>query len=208
MSRSDDKVWWNVARKLEGICNETAAALAAGRNVLLLSHFEGALVMVKRALRARSIEFREFSLFDSTELCPTNKAATGKVWAGLARALQTQVADKPRAARPEILLEIVIAEHHPICSRDEQLLQAAATLACPTHLTFHISLDDPLLTNFGSRSIQQLFKQLGIAEDTFLSNSMITTAIRSVQEKIAGRLAKDLPARTIEDWFKHNQPEK
>lgn len=146
----------------------------------------------------------------SSELCST-PADKGKVWAGLARAFQlpkTRVPDKSAAARAELPLEIIVAEHHPLRSRDEQLIQAAAAVACQTHLSFHISLDDPLLTKFGARSIQQLFKQLGVAEDTCLSNSMITTAIRRGQEKIESRVAHDLPARSIEDWFKYNLPEK
>jgi len=207
----DDKVWWNVERKLEGICAEIAATIAAGGNVLVLAHFEGGLAIVETALRTRPIEFREFSLFDSSKLCSTHTDGAGKVWAGLARAFQppkTRGPDKSAAARSGIPLKIVVAERHPLRSRDEQLIQAAATVACQTQLTFHISLDDSLLANFGARSIQQLFKQLGVAEETCLSNSMITTAIRRAQEKIESRVANDLPAASIEDWFKYNLPEK
>ena len=209
MKLLDDQVWWNVERKLQGICDEIAATVAAGGAVLVLAHFEGALAIVEKALRARPIEFQEFSLFDSSKLCQTDGA--GKVWAGLARAFQppgTRVPDKTAAARAELPLEIVVAEHHPLRSRDEQLIRAAATLACPTQLTFHISLDDPLLTNFGVRSVQQLFKQLGIAQETCLSNSMITAAIRRAQEKIEKQVANDLPAPSIEAWFKYNLPGK
>jgi preprotein translocase subunit SecA len=106
--------------------------------------------------------------------------------------------------RTGIPLTIVVAEHHPLRSRDEELIQAAKTAACPTQVTFHISLDDPLLTNFGVGAIQKLFKQLGMAEDTCLSNSLITTAIRGAQEKLEKELSNDLPARSIEDWFKYN----
>lgn len=104
-------------------------------------------------------------------------------------------------------LNIIVAEHHPKRSSDEQLLAAARTITCEAQLTFHISLDDPLLTHFGVRSIQQLYQRLGIDEETNLSNPMITTAIRRAQEKIERQVPRDLPAWSIDDWFRHNLPD-
>src|SRR5688572_10843611 len=130
MTLRDDQVWWNVERKLEGICDEIAAAIAAGGTVVVLAHFEGALAIVQTALRARLIEYREFSLFDSSKLCSTPTDIAGQVWAGLVRAFQLPKApgpDKSAAACAELPLEIIVAEHHPLRSRDEQLIQAVTT---------------------------------------------------------------------------------
>ena len=49
--------------------------------------------------------------------------------------------------------------------------------------------------------------RLGADEETCLSNSMITTAIRRAQEKIESQVARDLAAESIDDWFKYNLPE-
>jgi hypothetical protein len=215
----DDKVWWNVARKLEGICEEIAAAKAGSSNVLLLAHFEGTLANVEAALRAHSIEIKRFSQFDSSVLCSPSLDSTGKVWSGLARSFQATHAGgsddwgatrlrSPVETPFQIPLQIIVAEHHPLLSKDEHLIQAAATITCEAQLTVHIALDDPLLTNFGARSIQGLYKRLGIDEETCLSNPMITTAIRRAQEKIESQVPRDLPAWSIEDWFRHNLPAK
>jgi preprotein translocase subunit SecA len=103
-------------------------------------------------------------------------------------------------------LQILVAEHHPLRSRDEQVLQAAEAMAGEGELTFHISLDDPLLTNFGVRSLQDFGRRLGIDEDSFLSNPMITRSIRQAQDKTEKKVPRDLPAVSIEDWFQHNLP--
>jgi preprotein translocase subunit SecA len=216
----DDKVWWNQARKLAGICEEIAAAKDSGANVLLLAHFEGTLANAEAALRGRAIESKRFSQFDSTVLC---SAGAGSVWSGLARSFPApyaHVSDEWGATRLQPLaataqetplqtaLQIIVAEHHPRRSKDQQLLEAAATLTCEAQLTVHIALDDPLLIHFGVRSIQDLYRRLGIDEETSLSNPLITTAIRRAQEKIESQVPRDLPAWSIEDWFRHNLAQK
>jgi preprotein translocase subunit SecA len=205
----DDKIWWNLERKLAGICEEIVAIIAAGRNVLLLAHFEGTLAVFETALRTRRIEHQRFATSISSMLCRVNLDGRGKVWAGLAAAFlpaNTPAANgsNRRENPPEFPLEIIVAAHHPLRSKDEQLIKAAATLACQSQLTFHISLDDPLLVHFGVTSIQHLFKQLGMEEEECLSNSLITAAIRRAQEKIESGTPKDLPAHSIADWFKYN----
>lgn len=214
----DDKVWWDRERKLQGICEEIATIKTAGGNVLLLAHFEGTLVNVEGALRARAIESKRFSQFDSAVLCSSGSGSAGNLWSGLARSfqaphahisgewgatrLQTSVATPLETQQTP--LQIIVAEHHPMRSRDQHLIEASSTLTCEAQLTVHISLDDPLLTHFGVRSIQDLYRRLGVDEETALSNPLINAAIRRAQEKIESQVPKDMPAWSIEDWFRHN----
>lgn len=212
----DDRVWWDRERKLQGICAEVIATRSAGSSVLLLAHFEGTLANVEAALKVSAIETKRFSQFDSATLCAVS---AGTVWSGLARSfqipharvavewgatrLQTSVGTPIETLR-QAPLQIIIAEHHPMRSKDQQLYEAAATLTCEAQLTVHISLDDPLLTHFGVRSIQDLYRRLGIDEETALSNPLINTAIGRAQEKIESQVPRDMPAWSIEDWFRHN----
>jgi preprotein translocase subunit SecA len=210
----DDKVWWDRRRKLNGICDEVLAASPTGQNMLVLAHFEATLSEIETTLRSRSCQIERLAQIDSATLC---SPAIGKTWSGLARSIPALNsagddwgASKLRhversSAKP---LCIIVAEHHPLRSRDEQLITSTAELGCQAQLTFHLSLDDPLLTNFGVSSVQDLGRRLGIDEETFLSNPMITRAIRQGQEKIEREVPRDLPAWSIEDWFKHNLPAK
>lgn len=200
----DDKVWWSRERKLNGLCDEIAAARAWRGNVLALAHFEDTLSSLEAALRSRAIECRTFSLFDSSTLCAEQK---GQVWVGLARAFQpppTLASNQSSSA----YVEVIVAEHHPRRSCDEDLIRAAATIPCRTQVSFHISLDDPLIVHFSGDSIQKLFKQLGASEVDSLSNPMITAAIRQAQEKVESQVPRDLAAQSMADWFRYNLPEK
>jgi hypothetical protein len=210
----DDKVWWNRGRKLEGICKEIAASQRDRSNVLLLAHFEGTLAAHEGALRAKGIEFQRFTQFDSSVLCG-NAGDSGKCWSGLARSLglpqsaaagdwgATSLKTKtPTNDAPA--LNIIVAEHYPLRSKDEQLIEVAAGIPCNAQLAIHISLDDALLTHFGVGLVQDLFRRLGMDEATPLSHHLITNAIRQAQEKIETEVPRDLTAWSIEDWFAHN----
>jgi hypothetical protein len=207
----DDKVWWNRERKLAGICHELEAATAGGRNALVLAHFDETLRGLELELAARRMAFSRFVSSDSAAVCGRHGKSPGQLWAGRAQAFQpsnTLASIEPSKALPEVPLEIIVAEHYPLRSRDELLLTAAGKLGCQSQLTFHISLDDPLLVHFGVNSVQHLFQQLGMDEEASLSNSLITSAIRRAQEKIESGTPKDLPAHSIADWFKYNHAAK
>lgn len=101
-------------------------------------------------------------------------------------------------------LDIIVAEHHPLQSRDKALIEAAAKLACDGRMCFHFSLDDPVMKHFGSDSIKALYERLGIPKDECISHHLVTTAIRNAQEKIEGKVGKVVPTHSADDWFKHN----
>jgi preprotein translocase subunit SecA len=209
----DDKIWWNTERKLTGIAQETAFATVRGGNVLVLSHFERTLSAVETALRTTNIEPESFSL-DAAELCESSLQSTGRVWIGLARAFHTpsrqfaSASSSEAQERRQSALSIIVAEHHPLGSRDEQLIQTAQALSCSPQICFHLALDDPLLVHFSGDSIQKLFRRMGADEETSLSHSFVTTAIRRGQEKIEREVPRDLTAQSIDDWFKYNLPRK
>lgn len=199
---SEDKVWFDEARKLEHICADVATSLANGQSVLLLSHFEGSLVDLAASLRLKGISYERFSSLNPAELCAS---APGKVWLGLARAFQLANEMSSRSADPA--LEIIIAEHHPMHSRDQEVVEAAGKLACQSRLSFYFSLDDPVMKHFATETIKALFERLGIDKNECISHPLINTAVRNAQEKIESKVGKDVPTLSAADWFKYNLPE-
>ena len=93
-------------------------------------------------------------------------------------------------------------------SRDQELVQAAGKLPCKPSLTFHFSLDDPLLKFFGNEKIKALMVRLGMDKSESISHQLINNAIRSAQEKIEKKVGKDVPTHSAADWFKYNLREK
>ncbi len=201
LTLNDDRVWFDSTIKLEQLCRAVADAHPNSRNVVLLSHFESTVSQLTNQLRAAELRFERFSLFDAATVCASGP---GRVWIGEARAFQAPNALVSSATGTAV--EIIVAEHHPLRTRDEAIIEAATKLSCQAELSFHFSLDDPLMKYFGSTSIQELFTRLGIPRDECISHQFVSTAIRNAQEKIESRAPKDVTTPTVEEWFKYNLP--
>lgn len=198
----DDKVWYEEACKLEQICLRVAEVCSSGHSVLLLSHFESALASLARLLQAKGID-HERGRLNLSELPTTGP---GKAWLDHAQAFRV-FGQAPNAVEKSSI-EIIVSEHHPMYSRDQELVDTAARLGCDATLTFYFSLDDPLMKHFGSDSVKALFERLGIDKNECISHSLVNKSIRQAQEKIEKKVGKDLAAQSAEDWFKYNLREK
>ena len=203
VSMVDDKVWFDELTKLQQVCNDVADARTDGRSVLLLSYFDATLSRLSTQVQEKGISHDRFSAFNSAELCASS---SGKVWLGSALAFNVAQATSPTVTGNK--LEIIVAEHHPMQSRDQQVVDSAERLACEGHLCFHFSLDDPVMKLFGSETIKALLERLRIPKDECISHHLVTRAIRTAQEKIESKVGKDVPTHSAEDWFKYNLPGK
>lgn len=197
--RNDDKVWFAETLKQAQICEQVRSLHTSGRSVLLLSHFDATLSQLAVSLQAKGISYERFASLNPSDLC---RQSTPGVWLGSARAFR--VTTELSAGTSATSLEIIVAEHHPLQSEDEELARAAAKLSCNAQLCFYFSLDDPLLKHFGSDSIKALFERLGIDKSECISHHLINTALRGAQEKIERKVGRGVPTHSIEDWFKYN----
>jgi|GEM_PF-4501654 len=195
----DDRVWFDEAHKLEQLWKDVAACQASQTNALVLSHFEGTLARLGALLRVRGINHEQFSSLSPSELC---RSSSGKVWLGAAAAFRSGSEITAPAAGGS--LEILVAEHHPFQSRDQQIVDAAAKLSCRAQLGFYFSLDDPVMEYFGADTIRALFERLGIDKSDCVSHQLINNAVRNAQEKIEGKVGRDVPTYSASDWFKYN----
>ena len=199
VSMIDDKVWFDETTKLQQVCNDVASARLDGGSVLLLSYFEATLSRLSALLQEKGISHDQFSVLNPAELCASS---SGKVWLGSALAFHVGQTTSPVVTGQH--LEIIVAEHHPMQSRDQQVVDSAKRLACEGQLCFHFSLDDPVMRHFGSDTIKALYERLGIPKDECISHQLVTRAIRTAQEKIESQVGRDVPTHSAEDWFKYN----
>ncbi len=170
---TDDKVWYDEARKLEQICHHVSSVRNRGQSLLLLSHFESALGILSRVLREKGIDHERSAL----NLAELGDGRPTKVWLSHARAFHS--VNHLTSPGEKAALEIIVAGHHPIHSRDRELIDRASDLDCNVMLTFYFSLDDPLMKYFGSDSIKTLFDRLGIGKDECISHPLVSKSIRT-----------------------------
>ena len=201
LKHSEDKVWFDEATKLTELCNEIAAHRESLRRVVVLSHFESTLAKLAAMLRERDITVDQFSSLNSVELC---SSGPGKIWLGVARSFR---ATEPISnVNQSGSLEILVAEHHPLQSHDQAIIDAAGKLACQVRLCFYIALDDPLMEHFGVEQIKALLERLGMDRGECISNRMINSAIRNAQESIESKVGREVATQSPTDWFKYNLP--
>lgn len=200
----EEKVWVDGERKLEGVRQDIARAAAEEKNVLLLAHFEETLSALASSLRARSVPYQTHFDDDASALCAPARGDEGaKVWLALASHFRAQGPAPAGGARVSRIL-VLVAEHHPLPSKDEAVVEAASRVPCRSEIVFHTALTDALLKRFGGERLQGLLKQLGLKEDEYVSHPLISKAIRSAQEKIGRQVAGELPTRSAEEWFGYN----
>lgn len=200
----DDKVWLNEDCKLRGICGEVEAARTTGQTALIIAYFEDTLAQLENSLQARAITYQHYSMFYLSTLC---EVQPGTLITALAQDLRSSTGLTARSAQPAPPLLVIIAEHYPLLTREQDLLQVVAALPCAGQICFHSALTDPLLRRFGSASVQTLFKQLGVDEQTPLSHSLISSALRQAQAKIGKKVDVEFGTRSAVDWFKVNLPD-
>lgn len=199
LTRNEDRIWFSADVKLQQVRSAVVTAQAAHRSVLVLSHFEHTITRVAALMKEAEIVYERFSSFHSGQLC---SAANGTLWLGLVRAFEPPISIT--ASSKGTALDVVVTEHHPMQSKDQELIDAARRLSCDVELSFHFSLDDPLIKYFGAGSLQDLVQRLGLSEWECISHPLVTTAISNAQEKIEKTVPRDLPAHSAEDWFKYN----
>ena len=206
MARLDftDKVWVNEDRKLDGIYHDISAAINDGLNVVVIAHFEATLASVAAKLQARSIQFHTFFAGDEDGLCSDNAGThAARVWLALAAYFRPRHSPAQKGGEQDLLCALV-AEHHPMASKDQALIEAVTGLRCKSRITFHSALTDGLLSHFGGEKLQGLLRQLGQRDDDYLSHPVISGAIRSAQEKVEKKVGREIRAQSSGEWFKHN----
>jgi hypothetical protein len=130
------------------------------------------------------------------------------VWVGLASHFQARPSAPSSAPMEQSrsALRILVAEHHPLASRDEAVLDAARSLACEAQVIHYTSLTDPLLNHFGGDRIRGLMTQMGMEEQECISSPVINRAIRNAQEKIHKQVQREMQTNSPEEWFRFNLP--
>lgn len=101
---------------------------------------------------------------------------------------------------------ILVAERHPLASHDNDVMQFAEELLCKCQIAFHMSLEDPLMKLFAGEWVENLLRQLGMAEDEVIESSMVSRRVTAAQKKIAEKSFGDSDAQSAAEWFEVNAP--
>jgi hypothetical protein len=98
---------------------------------------------------------------------------------------------------------VIFLEHYPLRSKEEALMKEWKT----KQVYILNAMDEPLLTHAGGQQIIDLMKKMGMADDERIENSLVSSSITKVQQKLEKSVPFESTASSTEDWFRKNSPE-
>ena len=181
-----DRIWLSQQARYNGIRQELEArSEAAPIATLLIAHFADTLEQLNDIVSG----FR----------------GTYPVTATLAETLSANRAAQLKLDETEII-DVIVAERHPLPSVDAQLIQFAETLPCRCRVVHYLSLEDPLLKLFAGEWVGQVLTKLGMTENEAIESPMVSRRVKAAQDKIQSQVYGDAKADSAAAWLEKNLP--
>lgn len=158
----DDQIWLTGDAKFGGIAAQGAELLGAHDDrffLIMTAHFRDCLQ----------------SLEKSVEQCLSRNP---RVLVCLAGSLEEDLKRNLRLEASRIGM-LLVAERHLLRSHDETIETPAGRQPCPCHVTYNLSLEDPVLRLSGCNRIDPALKQMGMGQSESISARFVSRAVRS-----------------------------
>ena len=173
--RGEDTVWMNHAARLQGVSREMAVLAEAERSVVVVALTLAALDELGAVLAGHQpVRCADVFAKDGLRL---NLSRKGTVAVAMSGALPLDL--KPGE---DIGVDVLVYGRNDTRAADEAIVRFADSLGPNAHITFHLSLEDKLLQEFGG-PIKPLLEKLGMSADEPITHAMVTRAIKNAQEK-------------------------
>jgi hypothetical protein len=181
------RIWLTHEAKHAGIYKEVAQAVAnpAGpKAVIVVAHFNDCLEQLQTAVAE----------FDQDHVFVT-----------LANSLAGRTPDDMVVDESSSIL-IIVGERHLLASHDEDIVNFARSQPCRCRLSYHLSLEDPLMKRFSGEWVERVLRGLGMKEDEAIKSRMVNRRIQTELDKIARSATGDIPANSAAEWIERNCP--
>lgn len=202
-----DSLWLTSAARYAGICRSIQEVEAGTDFVLVLAHFPATLDELKQALNEASIAHNGVGRTLSADTLQRHKATESgpRVLTGLVRQLQPDPFPNPNPDE-QGKLDCLVVERHFMRKHDDAVHEFTSSLGRPAAITFHLSLEDPLLRPIGGDWIQGVLRRLGAQENAPISSELIARRIPGAQERYARQTSEEQDADSAEQWLERNAP--
>lgn len=199
------RVWLTDDACLAGVVRELRGHLNRDTDVLLLAHFPTTLDLFVADLEARKLPHTRFpdGMTPRQAFRAVGPGRQATVLLGLVRELACDPPPPPETRAGEGP-PVVVAERHFLRRHDDVVPAFAEGFCRRTAVTFHTSLDAPLLRLFAGESVTSLLRQLGMQEDESIDSNLVGRRIGRAQDKVASALRKERDAESPEAWLREN----
>ena len=102
------------------------------------------------------------------------------------------------------VIDIIVAERHPLRDFDDELVKLVNQLPCRSRLVHHLSLDDATIKLFAGPHIHDLLSRTGMKADEVIESPLVSRQIKKAQQRIAQRQTNDEEAVSAREWMEKN----
>jgi hypothetical protein len=200
-----DRIWLNQDAKFHGLCKEIQERSQTSPLVLAAAHFPATLSRLRSEVARCNLAHRD----QESRLSPADylRAVEG---GNPAPVVFVQADDLVPDEFPGPLdgdlppVSIVVAERHFLRSHDERVVDFARSLGRRCRLSFHLSLEDPLMRIFVGEWVGQMLRNLGMTDSQPIESAMVGRRIKAAQAKLAERVVAEHKANSAEEWLQCN----
>jgi preprotein translocase subunit SecA len=202
-----DRIWLNQEAKFRGLCNEIQEQLHASPVIVAAAHFPETLNRLRTELTKRNLANRD----QANSLSPAGFFREVKgdnpptVILVQARALVPDEFPAPLVDETRSV-SILVAERHFLRSHDDRVVDFARGLGSRCRLSFHLSLEDPLMRIFAGEWVGQMLRNLGMTDSQPIESAMVNRRIKGAQAKFAKKVKDEQKADSAEQWLQSNVP--
>ena len=187
LEEKTDRIWMTAEARFEGLRREAVERATGGADALLLvAHFADVLTRLEAMVARHS-------------------------WAVPCRAVLASDLSKELAFAAKLdesaVIDLLIAERHPLPSVDDELTHFARALPCRGRIIRFLSLEDPVLKAFAGERVTGMLKHLGMKDDEAIESGMVSRQVRKAQQKIEGQSFGSLQAGSAAEWLEKNCPD-
>lgn len=196
-----DRIFLMRSAMLSDLAKQCRVALESHDRVLLVAHFEEAREMVSDKLSWDGITLHaHFDPLGSNELQYQFRAGVPMlVLAEQLRVIESLKSSPNNSQRNAIF----IVECHPRRCHDERIEQFASAITGNVRVTYFLSLDQPPLSLFRSKSADWMFNFVfGKQPEKVVESQQFVS--KRVQRKIERIVFSDMPAESAMEWCQRN----
>ncbi len=199
-----DCMWLTSAARNRGVCRAIKEAADDTPLILVAAHFPASLEEFQTSLTEAGIEHDRLDRPFTASQLDGRSNRSSRVLLTLCRQLQPDPFPNPSLAQEPIL--ILVGERHFLRKHDDAVLAFAESLSRPCVVTFHLSLEDPLLRPIGGEWVQGVLLHLGATEQAPIESEMISRRIPDAQVRFARYAEDEKEADSAEEWLQLNVP--
>ena len=173
--RGEDHLWTTNAARINGITLEVSNLLTKSSSVLVVALDQKTLEFITNAL----VDHKPERAADAFSREAVNQVLRERCKLTVALASVLQPSPKFDSAHE---VEILVYSRHLLRTKDDAICSFADAQGQRVRVTFHLALDDELLTKY-AQGIPPLLKKLNVPPDEAIVSSMLSRAIKGAQTK-------------------------